>query len=476
MAHAPRALPDFLAWAKAGALAHLHGAARAPRLVLVMGNEAGDLDSAACAIAVAYLLTHDAAFAASHGFRTDAIYAPLLQTPRAGLRQRRENLMTYEALGLALDALLCVDDLGVARDAPLRDVSLGIVDHASLVPAWGAARTVDLVVDHHEDDGAHRDARLRIVRAPSTDPVGSCASIVAQLYAAAQRASGAPLERAVADLLLSALLLDTKNVRRRLTQVRMAPSGKATATDAEAYAFLVPRSSFAQGTPRAFLDAAQRFGGEGDAEADEVGVSPAQAHTRAWADALGSVKADVAHLRTPELLARDLKIAAVPVRGAELLLGLASVPVSVSAWVSGAYRRGAPPADTTGAAADAEWHAWWADVRRFVDARRLDALVILAAYRTGEKRKKRRDLVLVYAADAPAFADVVARLEAHDAPSLVLGAYAGERRIDGAVERARGVGADGALGGVRAALFAQGNTKANRKVVQPVLVDVLQRS
>ncbi|WFD04339.1 exopolyphosphatase [Malassezia obtusa] len=454
MAHAPRALPDFLAWAKAGALAHLHGAARAPRLVLVMGNEAGDLDSAACAIAVAYLLTHDAAFAASHGFRTDAIYAPLLQTPRAGLRQRRENLMTYEALGLALDALLCVDDLGVARDAPLRDVSLGIVDHASLVPAWGAARTVDLVVDHHEDDGAHRDARLRIVRAPSTDPVGSCASIVAQLYAAAQRASGAPLERAVADLLLSALLLDTKNVRRRLTQVRMAPSGKATATDAEAYAFLVPRSSFAQGTPRAFLDAAQRFGGEGDAEADEVGVSPAQAHTRAWADALGSVKADVAHLRTPELLARDLKIAAVPVRGAELLLGLASVPVSVSAW----------------------WHAWWADVRRFVDARRLDALVILAAYRTGEKRKKRRDLVLVYAADAPAFADVVARLEAHDAPSLVLGAYAGERRIDGAVERARGVGADGALGGVRAALFAQGNTKANRKVVQPVLVDVLQRS
>ncbi|KAI3618522.1 hypothetical protein CBS9595_002885 [Malassezia furfur] len=430
MTEVPQALPAFLSWAKHEALAHLAGEAPATRLVLIMGNDAGDLDSAASAIALSYVLAHAPAYAAGLGFPAGTAFVPLVQTPRADLAQRRENLLVYEALGVPLDALLTIDDLGVdvgrsVALSPHANVGLGLVDHARLAPAWGTARHVDLVVDHHEDDGAYLDARLRVVRAPSRDPVGSCASLVADVYADALRDTGARMDRAVADLLLSAIVLDTNHVR-------MAPAGKATPTDAEAFVRLVPASSFAFDAAPRFAQAAARFGAQttpapdadGAAGAAAPGVTrDAQAHTRAWARALRAVKGDVAHLDTAALLARDLKTLWAPTPRGRVMLGVASVPVSVAAWVSGAYRRGGEPASATHAAAEAQWRTWWHALRAFQAARRIDVLVVLCAYTDRDVGTRARDLVLVYAANAhddSVFSAVLEKLVSRTRPSLDL--------------------------------------------------------
>lgn len=473
----PRALPEYAVWAKRAALAHIQGEAPATHLTLIMGNEAGDLDSAASALSLAYLLGHDPKFASAHGLDAGAVYAPLLQTPRSALRQRRENLMVYEALGIDLQSLLCIDDLGVDRTAlalsPSANVSLGLVDHAKLTPAWGDGRRVDLVVDHHEDEGAHETARLRIVRSPSSDPVGSAASIVASLFQDALQGSDQRMDRSVADLLLSAIILDTKNLR-------MAPDGKATETDAEAYNFLLPVSSFHGPERIAFIQAAHAYGApptrDSDASVDSVapGASrEAQEHTAAWAKALKNVKADVSHLSTHELLARDFKDADVATGSGAVRLGISSVPLSLSSWLSEAYRTNAAIADVDEHAAAQQWAAWWASVMAFMRERRLDVALVLTSFKEPQGRpKSRRDLAIVYATklNAP-FTDVAAELQAYSTPSLELAPYVGQRNVGGAPEQSHALREQG----LEAAIFRQGNTNANRKVVQPAIVRVLQK-
>lgn len=484
MTEPPQALPAFLSWTKREALAHLAGEAPASRLVLIMGNDAGDLDSAASAIALSYVLAHAPTYAAAQGFPEGTTFAPLVQTPRAELAQRRENLLVYEALGIALDALLTVDDLGVdvgtsVALSPHANVGLGLVDHARLAPAWGTERHVDLVVDHHEDDGLYMDARLRIVRAPSRDPVGSCASLVADVYADALRNTDGRMDRAVADLLLSAIVLDTNHVR-------MAPAGKATPTDAEAFVRLVPASSFAYDAAPHFAKIAAQYGAQTtlpDADGTPGAAAPgvtrdAQAHTRAWSRALRAVKGDVAHLDTAALLSRDLKTVWAPTPRGQVVLGVASVPVSVAAWVSGAYRTGDEPASTTHAAAEAEWRAWWLALRAFMAARRIDVLAVLCAYTDRDLGERARDLVLMYAANAhddSVFSAVLEKLVSRTRPSLDVTPYVSPRLVDGAPEHPLALSTDDRLDSeVHAAVFSQGNVRANRKVVLPVLLEVLQ--
>lgn len=213
----PIELAAYLRWAKDHAMAHKAqfetGSTPIQPLTLIMGNEAGDLDSAASAIALSYVMNHEQAhFARTYGV-PQGVYVPVIQTPRRALSQRKENLYVYEYVQAPVMSLLCVDelgDLGSPAWGPGANVSLGLVDHSQLRAAWGAERRIVLVVDHHEDEGLYREAPLRIIRAPSTSPVGSAASLVASLAYEARR--GSPLETSVADLLLSAIVLDTRNV------------------------------------------------------------------------------------------------------------------------------------------------------------------------------------------------------------------------------------------------------------------------
>jgi len=214
---APVELAAYLRWAKDHAMArraeYETGSTGMQPLTLIMGNEAGDLDSAASAIALSYVMNHEQAhFMHTYGV-PQGVYVPVIQTPRRALSQRKENLHVYEYVQAPVASLLCVDELGdLASPAwgPGANVSLGLVDHPQLLAAWGTDRRIVVVVDHHEDEGLYRDAPLRIIRAPSTSPVGSAASLVAALAQGARR--GAPLESRLADLLLSAIVLDTRNV------------------------------------------------------------------------------------------------------------------------------------------------------------------------------------------------------------------------------------------------------------------------
>lgn len=209
----PENLGAYMQWAKAQGVAGARDA-HATHLTYVMGNEAGDLDSAVSAIGLTYALNHDQAYYVQKYGVPAGVYVPVLQTPRRYLGQRRENLHVLDKIGVPPEALLCVDELGDLRSpafAPAANVSLGLVDHPQLGEAWGAGRRVDIVVDHHADDGAHADAPLRVVCPPGPDTVGSAASLVVRLLLAARGAR--PVPRALADALLSAVVLDTRNVR-----------------------------------------------------------------------------------------------------------------------------------------------------------------------------------------------------------------------------------------------------------------------
>ncbi|KAL9940069.1 hypothetical protein V8E36_000774 [Tilletia maclaganii] len=290
MADTPEPLADFLRRTRAAALDILRDPSRsdAAHLTLIMGNEAGDLDSLASAIALSYLLTHlpHPAPTASASTTTAAqqqpeamhtVYAPLIQTAHADLYLRPENEVICRFAGidssdagvlLTIDALeapaegggeeglvVVVPDslrMDLASDPRLRaggKVSFGLVDHAALIPRWGPHehREVRYLVDHHKDEGAHPNAFIRYLRGPGSvpagePPIGSASSLVAELFQdelikAASRPAGSVLPKGIADLLISAIVIDTDNLRP-------APRGRATARDVLSHALLLPLSSF----------------------------------------------------------------------------------------------------------------------------------------------------------------------------------------------------------------------------------------
>lgn len=143
---------------------------------------------------------------------------------------RPENKIALVASGLEGDSPLHISDLKDASGEPLEHssgtfnpsnrVHFGLVDHASLGADWKSAsskegdRDVVAVVDHHVDEGAHPNAKLRILQGPGapgvSTPTGSCASMVAALFQNHFISGQVPTQ--VADLLLSAVLIDTDNV------------------------------------------------------------------------------------------------------------------------------------------------------------------------------------------------------------------------------------------------------------------------
>ncbi|CAD6901214.1 unnamed protein product [Tilletia caries] len=243
-----------------------------------MGNEAGDLDSLASSIALSYLLTHlqHPAPTRKEPGGENTLYAPLIQTAAADLYLRPENvaickfadidssantdaLLTIDALegGARADAAgsssLAMDLSSDPRLAKGTSVSFGIVDHPALIPRWGPHenRDVRYLVDHHKDEGAHPDAEIRFMLGPGSvpageAPIGSASSMIVELFqdellkAAAAGPAGSRIPKAVADLLISAIVIDTDNLRP-------VPRGRATPRDVLSHAILLPLSSFAPG-------------------------------------------------------------------------------------------------------------------------------------------------------------------------------------------------------------------------------------
>ena len=176
------------------------GAAATSRVRLVLGNESADLDSVVCALVHAFHLSVNAGAAVgtppppppsagagdtggkptqdhhAHGRPlVEYITVPIVNTPRKDLPLRTDVKWMLERARVDWTHLFFSDDADVSRlrDANGPAASVVLVDHNRVTKEWeGLARAVDVIIDHHEDRGAHSHA-TRTIR-----PCGSCASLV----------------------------------------------------------------------------------------------------------------------------------------------------------------------------------------------------------------------------------------------------------------------------------------------------------
>ncbi len=104
-------LDEYLVQAKENAYTHLKAGSSSQdgKLTLIMGNEAGDLDSAACAIGLSYLLSR---FGPPPNVNLSASsYVPLIQSLHTDDVLRPENTAAFAASGIKPDHVLFLDDL-----------------------------------------------------------------------------------------------------------------------------------------------------------------------------------------------------------------------------------------------------------------------------------------------------------------------------------------------------------------------------
>ena len=184
--------------------------------MLFRSLSAADIDSLASAIAFSYF---------SSQTPSQKQHVALVQTLRADLYLRPENVLALSTSAIDSSSLLTLDDLPSDRLTTL-GASFSLVDHNRLLPMFGDA-PVAAIIDHHADEGFHLDASPRIIKV-----VGSCSSLVVEYFE-----SVAPVPGPLADLLLAAILIDT--------QLKPTPEGKATPTDLLSAESLLPTSSLA---------------------------------------------------------------------------------------------------------------------------------------------------------------------------------------------------------------------------------------
>lgn len=482
-------------------------------ILLIMGNEAGDTDSMSSAILSSYLLSKalklgDQKY--SNSFSKSTIVAPLIQQDRRDLPLRAENQFLLSLLNTTQDDLLFMDDLPKMEILSQRsDLLLGLVDHPKLSSTWQPynifEKFVDVVIDHHADDGAHKNAKIRLLRGPENGAVGSAVSVVMDTFQDTPQIKDLPAS--LADLALAALLIDTDNLRP-------VPKGKATKVDLEAANILLERSTFGSEQRNSFVQTAVQVSGlekfksatieadmeeQGDLHLSQSDTKPVLQAATQYFEILSEKKLDVSRLNTHDLLRRDYKESVANIGAGtpnSIRAGFSSVPVGLSDWVH--ERHG-----------DAEdrWNGYWKALHQWMIERKLDVAVVGTSFRelaesgTLEERKKngkhRRELIMAYA-EKPSkgqnlFAGLVKGLE-EEAYSTSLGGdenqkleletpWKGNRRVKstGKRERVEGLEKDGQCSilnesdaKVWIAVLRQKNARASRKIYLPAVLHSLK--
>lgn len=146
-----------------------------------------DLDSAASAIAYAYL--------ASQSSQDKRQYAALYRQNIDDLRLRQENVLAFQESSILPEDMIFLDDMSTFELNAL-GVSFVLVDHNHRSPEFGDGH-VSGIIDHHADEGFHEDASPRVI----TVPTGSCSSLVTLHFA--QSLSPHDIPQELANLLIS---------------------------------------------------------------------------------------------------------------------------------------------------------------------------------------------------------------------------------------------------------------------------------
>ncbi|QRV85996.1 hypothetical protein RhiJN_14014 [Ceratobasidium sp. AG-Ba] len=450
-----RFIADVEACAQANAASKSAACAEAAKWSIVMGNEAGDLDSLTSAIAWAFYLAHEELAdlkdkkGKHHDRWEERRVVPLLQTEEDAIDLRPENklaLRQYGNMRRGHADILSIDELPLPPNelAPYID-GIYLVDHNHIRSDWGeaGAKAVKGVLDHHNDLGLYPDAKPRVI-----EPSGSCASLVAHeilglwdkddddsvfkgecinSVVAPFKVHPTDIPMELADLLLAVIALDTDDFHR------------GNGRDLRASQAVWRWSSFCGGSE------------DRDEVMDRLDKE------------LGTAKKDLKHLGVRDLLRRDWKGDIIPAPNASstaLHLGIASIPVSMRSQISRAGNH--TPA------------AWFEVEKAWTKEIMADVSLALTSYREGGvgdeiwgeddddddngKGAKRREIALVVQdgrrlsrAEANSlFATISTVIES--APELNVTKWTG-----------------GDLGGERRMIWDQWFTKASRKVVRPVV-------
>ncbi len=177
--------------------------------LLILGNEAADLDSMASSLAYGYLL---------HQQHPDMVVLPVMSIPRADFKLRTEAVYLFQKAGVELADVVFFDEIDFAA-AMESGANLVLVDHNKLSPSLEQYNdNVTAVLDHHVDEGLYLDATPRII-----ETIGSCTSLVGKEF----RRNSIDIPQDVAILLVGTILLDTVNLDEKAG--RVTPADKVIA-------------------------------------------------------------------------------------------------------------------------------------------------------------------------------------------------------------------------------------------------------
>lgn len=201
-------------------------------VAVTIGNEAGDADSIVSALTYAYVLHKSGSALAAGG-----AILPVVSVPRDALRLRTETTALLKRAGVAMDDLVCVDEVNLEALHERGHLRLFLMDHNEPRAAHAALEgSVVSIVDHHRDGGRcpQVEGSLRNIAFTAPDAAGigaATAGSTCSLVAEAAEAAGMGELCPQASLLLTGvILLDTAN---------MSPAaGKATPRDEGALAYL----------------------------------------------------------------------------------------------------------------------------------------------------------------------------------------------------------------------------------------------
>ncbi|KAJ6610469.1 exopolyphosphatase [Mycena sp. CBHHK59/15] len=425
-------LANFLLASKEKYLSDIRATpAKGNEWTVVMGNEAGDLDSLACSIAYAWIQ--------SEVQKKPTI--PLIQIDRDDLSLRAENLHSLKLAGInkPTEQLLTTTDIQDIRPFPSNTFAL--VDHNRLGDSFSTespGTTVVAVIDHHADEQLYTESS----NPRQIAPAGSCSSHVANFCP-----RDAELPKELATLLLSAILIDTGGLR---------VGGKALQADYDAASYLIPRSTLADSISSSTISS---LSNESPAKPEMLSDIP---EVKRLSDDLAYKKSDVSHLAAWDLLRRDYKEYAFTLNWhpeqPSIKAGLATVPLKLKAWGSGGKLEG--------------------EGKRWMEHQGLSVLGVLTSFRDDKKfgksgkGKHRREMAWFVRDDA-------------DSQPLQLDAIAARlwKGLEGSEElkvtkhKKMSLGKSRTLPPtVRAMVYKQGNANATRKATAPLLKNILESS
>jgi len=167
-----------------------------PKLI-VLGNEAADLDSMISSIVYAYFLS-------SKKEANDKIIAPVMTIPREDFKLRPEAVYVFEKEGIKLADILFFDDIDFA-EVMSGDAELVLVDHNKMAVSLEIyGDRVTSILDHHRDEALYPQAIKKVI-----EPVGSTSTLVGE---ALLDEGGDLIDAGIAMLLVGTILLDTVNL------------------------------------------------------------------------------------------------------------------------------------------------------------------------------------------------------------------------------------------------------------------------